>query len=133
MSHGHTRAARIKTSKRKPTRIPHPILPALTLSSLYGRPPLSSRASVPHHPLCHHTWYTPLLSLTASLPLTTRRPPSSFPSRPSSLSPCRAQQREQEYEESKGLAHNRFTLSRHRAPLLHSTSTLTATRLNLPT
>lgn len=28
MSHNHTRAARIKTSKRKPTRIPHPILSA---------------------------------------------------------------------------------------------------------
>lgn len=100
MSHSRTRAARIKTSKRKPTRIPHPILclraahPASSSSLLLRRPPLP--LSVPHHPLCHHTWYTPLLP---------RPPPPPTPPRQE------AQQREQKYEESKGLAHNRFSLS----------------------
>ena len=45
MSHSHTRAARIKTSKRKPTRIPHPIpLPELTTlpaCSLFSPSPAS--------------------------------------------------------------------------------------------
>lgn len=102
MSHSRTRAARIKTSKRKPTRIPHPILclraahPASSSSLLLRRPPLP--LSVPHHPLCHHTWYTPLLP---------RPPPPPTPTSPRQG----AQQREQKYEESKGLAHNRFSLS----------------------
>lgn len=91
-----------KDIEAKPTRISHPIPCALLFSPC--RPPLS-RSSLPHHPVYHHTWYT--LLFYQPLPFT-----SSFfaPFLP------RAQDGVQEDEESKGLAHNRFSLSLVIAP-----------------
>lgn len=43
-----------KDIEAKPTRISHPIPFAFLFSP--RRPP--PRFSVPHHPVCHHTWYT---------------------------------------------------------------------------
>lgn len=44
-----------KDIEAKPTRISHPI-PCALLFSPRRSPP--SRFSLPHHPVCHHTWYT---------------------------------------------------------------------------
>ena len=123
MSHSHTRAARIKTSKRKPTRIPHPILsahPAVPSSDA-----LLSFAShgTPSSSLPPYLVYPSLLSRPPSLLL--QLP---LPSLPSSLPlfipiPYReARQREQEYEESRRASPITGSVSsRHRA-LLYSAS-----------
>lgn len=97
MSHSHTRAARIKTSKRSQREFLIPS-PARFLCSPCRPPP--PRFSLPHQPVCHHTWYT--LLFYQPLPFTSSLFASFY-----SLGP---RDGIQEDEESKGLAHNRFSL-----------------------
>lgn len=100
-----------KDIEAKPTRISHPI-PRARFSSppRAGSPP---RFSLPHHPVCHHTWYT--LLFYQPLPFTSSFFASFYPGPRDAV---------QEDEESKGLAHNRFTvlLSSSHFPIPYATN-----------
>lgn len=112
MSHGHTRAARIKTSKRSQREF---LTPSLLASLLPSSASSFSILVAPSSRLPPYLVYPSFLPTVSLRPLLFR------------LLLHRVQDGLQEDEESKGLAHNRFSLS----PVIALTySLMTNRRLN---